>query len=104
AKVLRFRYPGVVIYGLLMAFVINFLQFRVGWEIFPQEDGGQFQVRLRAPTGTNIEHTEKLTAKMVDLIRKEVGPTNFATSVGFVGTNSPNFPVNNVYLWNSGPH
>ena len=35
----------------------------VGTEIFPVVDAGQFQLRLRAATGTNITRTEQLTLK-----------------------------------------
>src|SRR5262249_39193551 len=33
----------------------------LGIEIFPSVDVGQFQLRLRAPAGTRIERTEKIT-------------------------------------------
>ena len=33
---------------------------RLGLEIFPEVDAGRFQLRMRAPTGTRIEETEKL--------------------------------------------
>ena len=38
----------------------------VGMEIFPKVDVGQFTLRLRAPTGTRIQHTEQLTLQAIE--------------------------------------
>ena len=51
---------------------------RLGTEIFPQVDAGQFQLRLRAPTGTRIEQTEEMAAKALEVIERTVGPENVA--------------------------
>src|SRR5262249_35114738 len=71
----------------------------VGTEIFPKVDAGQFQLRLRAPTGTRIERTEALTLEALRAINKAVGPDNVSITVAYVGVPSPNYPINNVYLW-----
>jgi multidrug efflux pump subunit AcrB len=76
----------------------------VGTEIFPTVDAGQFQMRLRAPTGTRIERTEQLTLEALEGIKEAVGGAdNVAISVCYVGVPAPNYPINNVYLWTSGP-
>jgi multidrug efflux pump subunit AcrB len=75
----------------------------VGTEIFPTVDAGQFQMRLRAPTGTRIEVTEQLTLKALEEIKEAVGADNVEITVSYVGVVSPNYPINNVYLWTSGP-
>jgi multidrug efflux pump subunit AcrB len=75
----------------------------VGMEIFPTVDAGQFQLRLRAATGTRIQVTEELTLRALDVINNAVGPDNVSISVAYVGIPSPNYPINNVYLWTSGP-
>jgi len=72
-------------------------------EIFPSTDTGQFQLRLRAPTGTRIERTEVLTLKALDIIKREVGPQNVAIETDFVGVQPPNYPVNTIFLFTSGP-
>ena len=41
-------------------------------EIFPQVDAGQFQFRLKAPTGTRIEQTEAITQEALRFIGDEV--------------------------------
>jgi multidrug efflux pump subunit AcrB len=75
----------------------------VGTEVFPNVDSGQFQLRLRAPTGTNFQRTEQLTLEALEAIKQTVGPDNVAITVCYVGVASPNYPINNVYLWSSGP-
>jgi multidrug efflux pump subunit AcrB len=76
---------------------------QLGREIFPTVDAGQFQLRLRAPTGTRIEMTEQLTVQALEAIKKKVGPENVAISVGYVGLIPSSYPINTVYLWMSGP-
>jgi multidrug efflux pump subunit AcrB len=75
----------------------------LGTEIFPTVDAGQFQIRLRAATGTRIEVTEQLTLQTLDGIKEAVGPDNVAITVSYVGVVPGNYPINNVYLWTSGP-
>jgi len=76
----------------------------VGTEIFPEVDAGQFQVRLRAPTGTRIERTEVKALKALELIEAEVGPENVQITTGFIGVQPASYPINTIYLWTSGPH
>lgn len=75
----------------------------VGMEIFPVVDAGQFQIRLRAPTGTRIQNSEALTLEALDYIKKKVGPENLNITICYVGVVPPSYPINNVYLWTSGP-
>src|SRR5438128_871542 len=76
---------------------------QLGTDIFPPVDSGQFQLRLRAPTGTRVERTETIALKALDAIRDEAGPDNVAITLSFVGTQPPNYPINSIYLWSSGP-
>jgi multidrug efflux pump subunit AcrB len=75
----------------------------LGRELFPSVDTGQFQIRMRAPTGTRVERTEVLTLKLLDLINRVASPDNVAISLAFVGTVPSSYPINTVYLWTSGP-
>jgi multidrug efflux pump subunit AcrB len=75
----------------------------VGTEIFPAVDTGQFQLRLRAPTGTRIQRTEEITQKALATIKEMVGPDNVGTTLAYVGVVPASYPINNVYLWTSGP-
>src|SRR5439155_8686937 len=75
---------------------------QLGTEIFPKVEAGQLQLRLRAPTGTRVEQTEALALETLELIKNEVGPTNVAITLGFVGVHAPSYPINLIYLWNGG--
>ena len=82
--------------------VIVLLLSVVGREIFPNVDVGQFELRFHAPTGTRIEVTEQVALKIMDIIKGEVGADNVDISIGFVGVQPPNYPINTIYLWTSG--
>src|SRR5215813_12011994 len=92
---------GVYLAGTLAVIVIAGA--RLGVEIFPQIDSGQLQVRLRAPAGTDIDGTEAVFLKALDLIKQDVGPNNVTISLGLIGIHGSNFPINYVHLWNGGP-
>jgi multidrug efflux pump subunit AcrB len=87
-------YLGGVIFaiGLFVPFL--------GTEIFPQIDAGQLQLRLRAPTATRLETTEQIATRVLTIIGEEAP---IATSMGLVGVHAPNYPVNLIHQWNSGP-
>jgi multidrug efflux pump subunit AcrB len=75
----------------------------LGMEIFPQVDAGQFQFRLKAPTGTRIEQTEAITQEALEFIKTAVGKENVLLSLGYVGVVPSSYPINSVYLWMGGP-
>src|SRR4029077_12510020 len=75
----------------------------LGRAIFPTVDAGQFTLRMRATAGTRIEETEKLANKTLDIVRREAGPQNVEMTLGFVGVQNAQYPINTIYLWTSGP-
>ncbi|MBB5037551.1 efflux RND transporter permease subunit [Prosthecobacter dejongeii] len=87
-------YLGGVIFAISV--IVPFL----GTEIFPQIDAGQIQLRLRAPTATRLETTEQIALRTLAIIGEEA---SVATSMGLVGVHAPNYPVNLIHQWNSGP-
>ena len=76
---------------------------RVGIEIFPTVDSGEFRLRLRAPEGTHIDETERLAKAALEAIAAEIGPENVRLTLGYVGTVAASFPVNAVYQFSRGP-
>jgi multidrug efflux pump subunit AcrB len=102
--VLRLRVAWVAVYLVATAILLVLLLPLVGTEIFPEVDSGQFQLRLRAPTGTRIERTELVALKALDIIKEEVGADNVQITTGFIGVQGSAYPVNTIYLWTSGPH
>ncbi len=101
--VVHHRKKVVAVYLLAAGAVIVIIGTHLGTEIFPRVDTGQFLIRLRAPTGTQIDGTEAVSLKVLDIIKKEVGPDNVGFSLGFIGVHSANYAVNLIYLWNEGP-
>ena len=104
ATLVRLRWLIVGVYLLASIALIVFLGPRLGTEIFPSVDAGQFLLRIQDPSGTRIDETEKTTLKTLDEIKKEVGADNIEISLAFVGVAPPNYPINLIYLWTGGPH
>src|SRR5215472_12718574 len=94
----------LVMYGVVTVGVMVLVGPWLGREIFPQATGGQFQLRLRAPTGTRVDVTEQMTLRVLDEINKEAGPGNVQASLAYVGTTPVNYPINSIFPWMSGPH
>ncbi|MCE9561819.1 MAG: efflux RND transporter permease subunit [Planctomycetes bacterium] len=105
AFILRLRWIAVPIYVVVASGVAFLGSQQLGTEIFPQVDAGQFQFRLKAPTGTRIEQTEAITQEALRFIGDEVrasgGEINI--SLGYVGLIPSTYPINAVYLWMGGP-
>ncbi|HWB00476.1 MAG TPA: efflux RND transporter permease subunit, partial [Pirellulales bacterium] len=103
AGIVALRWLVVASYLAAAVVVIGWLGLRIGREIFPVVDAGQFRLRIRAPDGTQIERTERYALEMLDLVGREVGQSNVALTLGYVGMIHSNFPVNAVYQWSRGP-
>ena len=91
------------VYLVAAGAIIVFLGRGLGTEIFPRVEAGQLQVRLRAPAGTQIDGTEAVALRALDLIKQEAGPQNVEITLGFLGVHGANYPINFIYLWNGGP-
>jgi multidrug efflux pump subunit AcrB len=76
---------------------------RLGRELFPRVDAGQFQLRVRPAQGTHYELTRQVAEKALDVIAEESGPNNVDITMGYVGANPPQFTINMAYLWSRGP-
>ena len=94
----------VGVYAAATLLFIALVYPRIGTEIFPSVDSRQIQLRLRAPTGTRLERTELVEMKAMDVIRNVVGPDNVEITTGFIGVQTPNYPINTIYLFASGQH
>jgi multidrug efflux pump subunit AcrB len=103
SRVVRRRWIVVPVYLTVAVLIIVFVGSVLGRAIFPTVDAGQFTLRMRAPSGTRIEETEKLANMALDIVRREVGPQNVEITLGFVGVQNAAYPINTIYLWTSGP-
>lgn len=101
--IVKLRWPVVAVYAAACGLILWALVPRIGTEIFPDVNAGQFQLRLRAATGTRIERTELITLRALDLIKREIGPENIEISTAFIGVQPASYPINTIYLWTSGP-
>jgi multidrug efflux pump subunit AcrB len=58
---------------------------RLGQDFFPQVDAGQFQLHVRAPTGTRVEETELLIANVESAIRETIPNSEIALVLSTIG-------------------
>ncbi len=98
----RWRASFVFIYLLVTAGVVLIIGGRLGSEIFQRTDSGEIQVRLRAPAGTDINGTEAVCLKVLEIVKASVGTENVDLSLGFVGLHGSTYPINFLYQWDGG--
>ena len=98
--------PGITIgvYLVVSVLVLALLGPYLGREIFPRVSSGQLFLRFRAPVGTRVETTERLTLDVLQAIQQEAGIGNVGVTLSYVGAPPPNYPINTIYLWTSGQH
>jgi CzcA family heavy metal efflux pump len=92
----------LVVVGVLVVFVASLgLVPLIGTEFFPASDESQFRVFLRAPIGTRVEETEKIVARVEQLVRQHLRPGELKSIVSTVG-----IPAGRSALFtgNTGPH
>src|ERR1035437_10102877 len=102
-RLVGWRWLVVAAYLVVTGVIIVFVGRGLGTEIFPRVEAGQLQVRLRTPAGTQLEGTEAVALRALELIKQEAGPQNVEITLGFVGVHGANYPINLIYLWNGGP-
>ncbi len=102
--VLKLRWPVAAAYIVVSFGFIALALPRIGTELFPEANAPLLRIRLRAPTGTRIEETERITLRALDIIRRTAGPDNVVITSDFVGVQPASYPVNLIHLFTSGPH
>jgi multidrug efflux pump subunit AcrB len=102
-RIMPWRKPIVVVYLVFTAGASFLLLQHIGKDVLPKVNGGQFQVRLRAPDGTRIERTEEKTLNTINIIKDIVGQGHVAISSAYIGQHPSLFSVNPIYLWMAGP-
>ena len=99
AGIVRFRWGLLIAYLIACTAIILGLGSRLGTEIFPTIDTGQFRLRIRAPDGTDIDQTEQIVLKALKVVKDAAGADNVQMSLGYLGTIGSSYPVNAVYQW-----
>jgi multidrug efflux pump subunit AcrB len=103
ARAVRFRWGLVAAYLVVSLAIIWGPGSRLGREIFPTIDTGQFRLRMRAPDGTDIDRTEQAVLKALEVIKTAAGDDNVQMTLGYLGTIPSTYPINTVYQWMRGP-
>ena len=99
----RLRWVVVPVYLAVCALVLWQMGLKVGTELFPQVDSGQFVLRFRPPPGSSYELTREMAVKCLEQIEKEAKPENVDITMGYVGQVAPNFGIDNMVLFMRGP-
>jgi multidrug efflux pump subunit AcrB len=89
-----------VIVVLLLSAGAAMLFPRIGTELFPQVDSGQFSIQMRAPSGTRIEKTEKYVVQVEQAIRQVIPPADLQMLITNTGV-LYDWPA--AYTPNAGP-
>jgi multidrug efflux pump subunit AcrB len=97
------RWLVVPAYVVGCAALLWVLGTRLGTELFPQVDSGQFVIRFRAPPGSDFEITRQIWARSLQVIQEEAGAENVEIGMGFAGQVSPLFSINNLILFMRAP-
>lgn len=97
------RYLVVPAYLVFCALVLWQIGMRVGTELFPQIDSGEFVLRFRPPPGSHYELTRQMAVKCLEEIEREAGQKNIVITMGYVGQVAPNFGIDNMLLFMRGP-
>ena len=99
------KYRGLLVccYTAGSVAVIAILGTRLGRDIFPAVDTGEFRLRLRAPDGTHFDRTEKYALEALNAIKEKVGAENLEITLAYVGSIPSTYPINAVFQWSRGP-
>src|SRR5215475_12870462 len=96
------RRPALTLAFLLGIFLASLAIYPfVGRAFFPQTDAGQFTLNIKLPTGTRIEVTDQYVAKIEDLIRKVVPPSDLKMIVSNIGVVND---FSSLYTTNAGQY
>ncbi|MBU6401803.1 MAG: efflux RND transporter permease subunit, partial [Verrucomicrobia bacterium] len=93
--------PLTTVLGITGFFVLSLGFYPlIGKAYFPRTDPGQFVIDMKAPTGTRIEMTESLVARVEKIVHQVVRPKDLKIIVSNIGT-TPGF--NSILNPNSCP-
>ena len=99
SRLFRLRFATAVVLAALVAGTV-FIYDRIGTELFPRLDTGQFSVQMRAPSGTRIERTEEQVAEVEKAIAETIAPEDLQILISNTGV-LYDWPA--AYTRNAGP-
>lgn len=104
AQLMKARALAIPLYLVVFVGLSVLLFNNIGREMFPNSDTDDFRVRMRCPAGTRVEVTERRVLQMLDIIKREAGPGNVISTLGYAGQQPVQFVLSSIFLWTSGPH
>jgi multidrug efflux pump subunit AcrB len=63
----------------------------VGRDFFPQVDGGQIRLHLRAPAGTRLESSEQIAAQTAEIVRDVIPEEEISSVISNIGLTSERY-------------
>lgn len=93
--------PLFFLYLILAGGTVALLINRVGTDVMPVSNNGDFQLRIQAPQGSRLEKTEDLYLSVIKDIETMLPEGAVAITSGFIGQQSPNSPINPIFLFTS---
>jgi len=94
--------PHATVAAIMAGFAASLALYPLlGLSFFPRTDAGQFIINLKAPSGTRLEMTESLIARVEQIVRRTVLPEDFGMIVSNIGS-TPDF--SSIYTPNSAEH
>ena len=94
------RFPALTVIALLGVFGVSMMLYPfLGRAFFPRTDAGQFTVNVKVPTGTRIEVTNEYVARLENLIRKIVPPSDLRMVLSNIGVVND---LSSLYTSNAG--
>ncbi|HYA18656.1 MAG TPA: efflux RND transporter permease subunit [Bryobacteraceae bacterium] len=100
---LKLRWPLVIFYLATAMAVVWYMLPRMGTELFPDSNAPLLRIRLRAPTGTRVEETERIVLRALNVIRNTIGLDKVEITSDFLGIVPSSYPVDLIHLFTSGP-
>ncbi len=85
-------------------FLVGLLFSGIGTDILPPSESRDIQLRIAAPEGTKLDVTEDYVIAVENAIKEYISPDKITISSAYVGMQSPNTPINLIFLFTSGSH
>jgi multidrug efflux pump subunit AcrB len=101
--VLWARWPLTLVYLAIAVGGVYYLFPRIGTQIFPDVNSPLYRIRLRAPTGSRIEETERMVLRALEIVKRQAGEGNIQVTSDFMGIQPASYPVNLIHLFTAGP-
>jgi multidrug efflux pump subunit AcrB len=93
---------NVVLYLLPVLLLAGFCFLKIGKDLLPRTNTGQYQLKLKLPDGTRLERTETMVNDVIKVLDSLSGNHITVTSA-YAGTIPSNFATTNLYIENNGP-